>query len=62
MFHFEHMEADCLFLDALQKPFDLLKLKKAFKLLNRLFVRQVFLTLKFLSDLLKVRLMTLFPK
>ena len=30
MFHFEHMEADCLFLDALQKPFDLLKLKKAF--------------------------------
>jgi oligo-1,6-glucosidase len=24
------MEADCLFLDALQKPFDLLKLKKAF--------------------------------
>ena len=30
MFHFEHMEADCLFLDALQKPFNLLKLKKAF--------------------------------
>ena len=30
MFHFEHMEADCLFLDALQKPFDLMKLKKAF--------------------------------
>ena len=30
MFHFEHMEADCLFLDALQRPFDLLKLKKAF--------------------------------
>ena len=30
MFHFEHMEADCLFLDALQTPFDLLKLKKAF--------------------------------
>ena len=30
MFHFEHMEADCLFLDALQMPFDLLKLKKAF--------------------------------
>ena len=30
MFHFEHMEADCLFLDALQTPFDLRKLKKAF--------------------------------
>ena len=30
MFHFEHMEADCLFLDALQIPFDLKKLKKAF--------------------------------
>ena len=30
MFHFEHMEADCLFLDALQTPFDLLKLKKSF--------------------------------
>ena len=30
MFHFEHMEADCLFTDVFQKPFDLLKLKKAF--------------------------------
>jgi len=30
MFHFEHMEADCLFTDVFQRPFDLLKLKKAF--------------------------------
>ena len=30
MFHFEHMEADCLFTDVFQKPFDLRKLKKAF--------------------------------
>ena len=30
MFHFEHMEADCLFTDVFQKPFDLQKLKKAF--------------------------------
>ena len=30
MFHFEHMEADCLFTDVFQKRFDLLKLKKAF--------------------------------
>ncbi len=30
MFHFEHMEADCLFLDAISRPFDLRKLKRAF--------------------------------
>ena len=30
MFHFEHMEADCLFTDVFQKPFDLRKLKRAF--------------------------------
>ncbi len=30
MFHFEHMEADCLFTDVFQKSFDLRKLKKAF--------------------------------
>ena len=30
MFHFEHMEADCLFTDVFQRPFDLRKLKKAF--------------------------------
>ena len=30
MFHFEHMNADCLMLDALKKPFDLRQLKKAF--------------------------------
>ena len=30
MFHFEHMNADCLLLDALKKPFDLRQLKKAF--------------------------------
>lgn len=30
MFHFEHMGADCLLLDALKKPFDLRSLKQAF--------------------------------
>ena len=30
MFHFEHMEADCLFTDVFQTAFDLRKLKKAF--------------------------------
>ena len=30
MFHFQHMEADCFITDFLQRPFDLLKLKKAF--------------------------------
>ena len=30
MFHFEHMNADCLMLDALKTKFDLRKLKKAF--------------------------------
>ena len=30
MFHFQHMEANCLFLDAIRTPFNLLKLKKAF--------------------------------
>lgn len=30
MFHFEHMNADCFMLDALKRPFDLLKLKGAF--------------------------------
>lgn len=30
MFHFEHMGADCLLLDALRTPFKLKKLKKAF--------------------------------
>jgi oligo-1,6-glucosidase len=30
MFHFSHMEADCLFTDFIQRPFDLMKLKTAF--------------------------------
>ena len=30
MFHFQHMEADCLFMDCLNFPFSLKKLKKAF--------------------------------
>lgn len=30
MFHFQHMEADCLFIEFLATPFDLRKLKRAF--------------------------------
>ena len=30
MFHFQHMEADCLFTDYMPRPFNLVKLKKAF--------------------------------
>lgn len=30
MFHFQHMEADCFMTDFIQRPFDLLKLKRAF--------------------------------
>ena len=34
MFHFQHMEADCLFTDFMRRPFDLRKLKKAFSTWN----------------------------
>ena len=30
MFHFQHMEADCIFMDCLNKPFSLKQLKKVF--------------------------------